>query len=80
MDTRITVPEVFSMLKRVPSKRLSWAVGNRMQEIYFLESGRQPPKENRPKTMGPGSHCFALYPRSWLPRIIVEIAITEAFL
>lgn len=72
---RITVPQVFAHLGIMPTNEQSWAVGNRMQHAYASEFGEQPPKDNRPKTNGGGSHCFALYPATWQPRI--EAAIRE---
>lgn len=39
------------------------------QALYAKRHGRQPPKDLRPKTRGPGVHCFALYPRAMLPEL-----------
>lgn len=65
----ITVPQVFIALGVEPRKDWTWAVGKRCEQAYAAEMGQQPPKDNRPKTNGPGSHCFALYPRGWYDRI-----------
>lgn len=65
----ITVMQVFSALGITPSPAVSWSVGTRMANAHAAEFGEQPPKDNRPKTSGSGSHCFALYPVDWQPRI-----------
>lgn len=72
-DTRITVPQVFAAMGITPTNEQSWSVGNRMQNLYKLEHDEQPPKDNRPKSSGHGSHCFALYPAEWRPKIEAEI-------
>lgn len=55
--------------KLKPVKEETWAVGaavrDRYQEIY----GSLPVKDNRPKTNGAGTHCFALYPETFEPII-----------
>ncbi len=66
---KITVMQVFAALGVTPTSDEAWAVGNRMQRMYAAEFGEQPPKDNRPKTSGAGTHCFALYPPGWQPRI-----------
>ena len=77
-DHYITVPQVFDLLNAVKTNEKTWAVGTRMQHIYAMEFGCQPPKDNRPKTSGSGSHCFALYPASYLPIIEAEIRKVDA--
>jgi hypothetical protein len=67
---------VFRALGITPSNELTWSVGTRIATMYAREYGVQPPKDNRPKTNGPGSHCFALYPESWVERI-KEIILAE---
>ena len=69
MDSRITVPQVARVMGVVLDKRTSWAVGSDMASKYLLEFGENPPKDNRPKTNGSGSHCFALYPAKWEKKI-----------
>lgn len=73
----ITVVDVFRELEIEPKKRMTWRVGFVMQEKYREEFGEEPPKANRPKTKGTGSHCFAIYPRSYRPRIIKAIREAE---
>lgn len=73
MSERITIMQVFSLLGHTPTNEQAWTVGNRMQREYAQEFGEQPPKDNRPKTTGAGSHCFALYPATWRERIASEI-------
>lgn len=68
-DRKITIMQVFHAMGITPTRDQSWAVGNRMQRAYANEFGEQPPKDNRPKTNGGGSHCFALYPPGWRARI-----------
>jgi hypothetical protein len=50
-----------------------WSVGDIMQARYAKRTGRQPVKDNRPKTHGRGSHCFALYPDDYFEEIAEEI-------
>ena len=71
--SRITVMQVFASLGLTPTNNQSWAVGLRVQAEYSKEFLEQPPKDNRPKTDGKGSHCFALDPRTWQPRIEAHI-------
>jgi len=76
---RITVMQVFGALGITPTNSQSWSVGSRVQAEYAREFGEQPPKDNRPKTGGAGSHCFALYPSTWHPRIAAIIRSIVAF-
>ncbi len=66
---RITVPQIFRALGITPTPSQAWSVGSRIANAYASEFGQQPPKDNRPKTSGSGSHCFALYPTDYRPRI-----------
>jgi glycogen debranching enzyme len=74
-DNRITVPQVFKVLGIEPTPAQAWSVGSRMAAQYQEAFGIQPPKDNRPKTNGHGSHCFALYPPNWRKRIEAEIRL-----
>jgi hypothetical protein len=65
----ITIVDVFRSMGIEPNKRYTWEIGAQLQRIYFQEHGHQPPKDNRPKTGGGGSHCFALYPANYFDRI-----------
>lgn len=69
MDNRITVPQVAKAMGLVLDNRTAWAIGSEMASQYQQAFGEQPPKDNRPKTTGSGSHCFALYPSTWEQRI-----------
>lgn len=69
MDNRITVPQVARLMGVVLDNRTAWAVGSEMAHQYQQEFGENPPKDNRPKTNGGGSHCFALYPAKWEKKI-----------
>lgn len=73
----ITVMQVFSALGVEPGPSLSWSVGSRVATMYRDEFGEQPPKDNRPKTGGGGTHCFAIYPDSWYGRIATVITETS---
>jgi hypothetical protein len=61
----ITTIQVFRALGIEPTSSQAWSVGARMAHLYTKEFGVEPPKENRPKTTGAGSHCFAIYPAHW---------------
>lgn len=65
MQHRITVPQVAHAMGVELSNRVSWSVGAEVAAMYVEQFGEQPPKDNRPKTKGSGSHCFALYPSTW---------------
>lgn len=80
MQHRITVPQVARALGVELSNRAAWSVGAEMAARYVSEFGEQPPKDNRPKTRGGGSHCFALYPSTWEPviRKAIEQHIEQA--
>jgi len=72
-DFSITVIQVFDALGVKPQREQSWSVGGRVAAMYRSEMGHEPPKENRPKTDGKGSHCFAIYPLSWFERIALVV-------
>ena len=63
--SKITVMEVAQAMNVRLDKRTAWSLGAEIAEKYFQLTGEQPPKGNRPKTNGNGTHCFALYPRTW---------------
>ena len=73
----ITVMQVFRSLNIVPEPSVSWSVGAQMATLYKQRHGEQPPKDNRPKTSGGGTHCFAIYPRSWEREIAAAILAHE---
>lgn len=79
MDNRITVPQVARLMGVVLDNRTSWAIGTAMANTYQQEFGESPPKDNRPKTHGGGSHCFALYPAEWEQKIrdVIESHIEQ---
>lgn len=58
----ITVIDVCRDLKVEPLPRLTWPVGARVRDLYEYIYGRPPMKKLRTKTIGKGSHCFAIYP------------------
>lgn len=69
----ITVIDVFRRLGLETDKRKTWAVGAIVARKWLVENGTEPPKMNRRKTAGGGSHCFAVYPESWF-ETIAELA------
>jgi len=69
--------QVFRSLGIDPEPRLSWSVGSRIATMYKERYGDQPPKDNRPKTSGAGTHCFAIYPDDWRAEIEAEILAHE---
>lgn len=66
---RITVIDVFHDLDLEPIPEDTWAAGNAVRDLYEATTGHLPLKALRPKTNGPGSHCFAVYPESWREEI-----------
>lgn len=70
-----TVPELVRLLGVEASDDLHWSIGNAAQRRFAAAYGRQPPKDNFPKTNGGGSHCFAVYPDDFRP--VVEELIRE---
>jgi hypothetical protein len=79
MDNRITVPQVARLMGVTLDNKTSWSVGSEMAHTYQNEFGENPPKDNRPKTTGSGSHCFALYPAKWESKIrkVIEAHIEQ---
>jgi hypothetical protein len=71
----ITVPGVCKAMGVEPEPRMMWSVGQITVKRWIKIHGTEPPKENRPKTYGPGRHCFAIYPESW--RAFIERAIRK---
>jgi hypothetical protein len=73
--SKITVPEVIRAMNVDLDKSQRWAIGAAVRERYRLAFGELPPKDNRPKSSGKGSHCFALYPSTW--RSAIEEIVRE---
>jgi hypothetical protein len=70
----ITVVDVIKKMGIDPKPELTWSVGDLARDLWEAQFGQLPPKELRPKTAGDGgSHCFAVYPASWEPIIMVII-------
>lgn len=65
----ITVIDVFNDLGFEPIPEDTWSVGAAARNLYEEIVGQPPPLELRKKTTGSGSHCFAVYPSSWRPRL-----------
>jgi len=65
-----TVREQIDRLGLQYSKDLHWRAGSLCREAWRREhEGRLPPKQLRRKTLGTGSHMFAIYPASFAPTI-----------
>jgi len=63
------------------SSREAWELGALIRDLYERLHGQLPPKALRPKTNGEGSHCFAIYPAEFRPKIeqaILAIPRTRA--
>jgi hypothetical protein len=73
----VTVIDVMRELRVELTSGLSWTVGARVREIWLAETGTLPDKVLRPKTNDGGTHCFAVYPDSWRPRIARVIGECE---
>jgi hypothetical protein len=58
----ITVLDVMRSMGVEITSSLSWSVGVRVRELYEARTGCLPEKALRTKTIGTGSHCFAVYP------------------
>lgn len=67
--SRITTIDVARAMGVEMQPPTAWAVGLITQRAYTHEMGELPPKGNRRKTRGQGTHCFALYPPTWRKRI-----------
>ena len=81
--SKTTVPERIKALgleQGTPTgNELAWRAGAAVRERWRAATGEYPPKGNRPKTSGHGSHCFALYPDAWAGQIddvVRDIAAT----
>ena len=79
MKNRITIPQVAKSMGVIMDNKTSWSVGSAMASMYEKEFGELPPKDLRPKTNGPGSHCFALYPANWQSKIEDVIRLHQDF-
>jgi hypothetical protein len=60
-----------------PDKRMAWSLGSLIRETWIKEHGDLPRKQLDTKTCGTGSHCFAIYPEEFWPRIdaIIKLAL-----
>ena len=47
----------------------AWAIGKETEAAWKCEIGAPPLKDLRVKKRGTGSHCFALYPPHFWPRM-----------
>jgi hypothetical protein len=51
------------------TKRQRWEIGARVRDKWVEEHGELPEKQLRTKTSGEGSHCLAVYPNDFVPKI-----------
>jgi len=65
----ITVIDVMRDLGLEPSNGAAWEIGAAVRVAWETENGELPRNELRRKTAGGGSHCLAVYPPGWRPRI-----------
>jgi hypothetical protein len=52
-----------------PDKHVAWSLGSLIRETWLKERGDLPRKQLDTKTCGAGSHCFAIYPEDFWPRM-----------
>ncbi len=72
----VTVIEVAKSMGLELPNELAWQVGTSVASAYRKIYGQQPMKDLRPKTGGGGSHCFAIYPPTFVP--VIQDAISRA--
>lgn len=73
----VTIVDVCRDIGVEVEPRLTWAVGNRVRELWEQRHGGLPEKELRRKTAGKGSHCLAVYPEHWRNDIETIIRLHE---
>lgn len=69
----VTIIEVARSMNVELSRDAAWSIGAVMAKRWVDAHGEQPEKRLRPKTGGGGSHCFAVYPESWIEPIKAAI-------
>jgi hypothetical protein len=77
-DPTVTIPEIARSMGVELKNEDAWAIGSAMARTYQQENGTEVPKALRSKTRGHGSHCFAVYPLSYVPRIRAAIEAAGA--
>jgi hypothetical protein len=65
----LTVHDVARAMGLALTDRQAWRAGDLIRRAWEYEHKDPPTKNNRTKKAGTGSHCFALYPPEWQPRI-----------
>lgn len=78
MSEGITIIDVAKAMGVELTNEQAWGIGAAVRDAYREQHGELPPKHLRPKTKGVGSHCFAIYPESWVHRIRAAILTVEA--
>ena len=78
----VTVPERISALgyeQNSPlGNQLAWIVGARARDAWAGANKSPPDLELRRKSCGIGSHCFAIYPPTWMALIDDVISAVAA--
>jgi hypothetical protein len=65
----LTIHDVAGGMSCVLPDRDAMAIGAAVAAAWEWQTGTPPLKDLRNKKKGPGSHCFALYPEAFRPRI-----------
>ena len=77
----VTVIDVANAIGVRLTNDQAWRVGAWAREQWRMDHGGSLPiKSLRSKTAGTGSHCFAIYPPSYAPRIEGQIRDLKAAL
>ena len=66
---KTTVIDRVRALNYETDNRLDWVAGDAARKEYEVATGELPRKSLRQKTNGKGSHCMAVYPDWFIPRI-----------
>lgn len=72
----VSIHDVAERLGVVLSNEQAWEIGAEIANRWETVMRARPTKDLRPKKVGQGSHCFAVYPPTWVP--FLEGAIREA--
>lgn len=74
----LTIHDVATEMGLELSDEQAWEIGRQLADRYEAIEKVRPEKVLRPKKRGQGSHCFAVYPPSWVPRLMAAIKHIEA--
>lgn len=65
----VTIFDVMKMMGVEGETRWNWSIGQKVVDRWHKLGHGEPEKRNRVKTSGVGVHCFAHYPRWFIPHI-----------